>query len=322
MNPRIALPMITAFLLAAQGWSAEPSSTPGANPAPSTIPDCRELLTWRQDQNDFYSNQIPSDVFDQIAAQKGLDTLEDLRQPPIQALLGSEEFRVRTKPPRSVLEIGPGYGRIYGALTAMESLPQVTCIEVGDAQIRHLRQKFEQRDRTKLYEGNVGEPDALLGGIHADLALWLFAGILELSPDEKKHAVGNLHRAMAKGGWLVVDLPLHPVKTSLHMRNLERKGVLLLSKAPYQSDPSRNNVPDTFRLHPITTDARGQYVVDFSEIVTVLTGGGLFRQADVEFWVPAGEAEKEPTVRKTNRWEYDPKGDSGLRRVLYFFRKN
>lgn len=187
-----------------------------------------EIEGWR-DTNNLFWKGIGAEAFNKVIEFKGLDTHVDFRQAEVQRLLG----RMGNTAPVSVAVIGAGYGRDLDYLCRETDIPLIHAIEVANGQVRHLRRRFDAggevalereaagkpRQEVKIYEANAGE-QGVLGRDKVNLVLWTFAGVLELSPSEKRGAIRNIHQFTHSGGMVVVDVPVGRVKSHLQITQI------------------------------------------------------------------------------------------------------
>jgi len=193
-----------------------------------TIPACPQSLVWRG-ENDRFWKKLGREQFERIVQEKGLSNYKDLMQSEVLRLLGLVDG---SSVPQTVAVIGAGYGRELDFLHTQTDVHRIHAIEVGSNQVTYLRSLYQndravasrrgsvvRRVREKeviIYEENIADWAPALG-TKVQLALWMFAGILELSPNEKLHAIKRLHETLTPAGVVVVDVPLGPVKSSLHI---------------------------------------------------------------------------------------------------------
>jgi len=144
---------------------------------------------------DFYRHiQIPT--FEHYARLTGMDTGKDIDiiYPIIQKA-------------NTVVELGAGYGRatsfilskgFKGKLILVERVPELITYLRQDL---HITEDIIQQDIKKL---QLEQP--------ADILLWLWSGILELSQEEQANTIKQLYENLLPGGKLIIEAPFKQIK--------------------------------------------------------------------------------------------------------------
>lgn len=103
-----------------------------------------------------------------------------------------------------IWEVGAGYGRVVEFLLENTAAATVEAWEYTPRMAAFLRQEFRSHSRLRVTERSILEAPAEPRNL--GLALWMFSGILEFSPDEQERALALICRRLQPGGYLVVDI--------------------------------------------------------------------------------------------------------------------
>ena len=172
--------------------------------------ECRITLSqWQADNKRFYDELEPTTFLDR-RDRCGLTDCPDLRHPALMALLERQNNRSG-----SILEIGGGFGRAVSFLLHETSIPRIEVIEHSNANMRILRDLYKRQARVRLHHQSVLDP---IPGLRVNVALWMWAGFLEVAPQHKPVALNNVYQILNDGGFLVIDIP--PVDTHLYTNAL------------------------------------------------------------------------------------------------------
>lgn len=180
-----------------------------------------------QRTNTTFYEQLTRDAFEAVVRAKGLHEHADYRTPQIQSLLSLGPMH-----PKSILVVGAGYGRDLTYLWSETDIQRIDAVEVCHRYYRHLWQLSEDLERLdprphkkfRPFEENIGTCNPWVDGEY-DIAFWMFAGILELSEQEKEGAVKRLFHMLKPGGHVVVDLPVGPITSTFDMSHPESDSV-------------------------------------------------------------------------------------------------
>ncbi|MCU0449352.1 MAG: class I SAM-dependent methyltransferase [Bernardetiaceae bacterium] len=107
------------------------------------------------------------------------------------------------KEAKLVYELGAGYGRVASALYRKGFQGRIVALERSPELVGYLRKHLPQRITVRqddYLHFRVGErPDAFL---------WMWSGVLELSPEEQRHGMAYLARKLRPGGRLIAEIPV------------------------------------------------------------------------------------------------------------------
>jgi len=225
---------------------------------------CAVEMIWRGENNTFYSG-VDAVQFDAQAKKRGLHSFADFNQLKVRELLGLEGGYV----PKAAIVIGAGFGRDLDFLSRYTQIPLIHAVEVAPTNYNYLRLKFDSnKDLNTLrrelglppqsliiHGENIGMPLCFPTNMPVSLALWMFGGILELSPTEKTRAVRNLAETIVPGGTVVVDLPLGAVTaTSL----VSKKNTVKIKRG----GPGGEGTLYVHPVDPLTGEIQHQKIID------------------------------------------------------------
>ncbi len=159
------------------------------------------------DTNLAFYEKIKLSKFKEIARLQGFDTCPDLRilYPYLKNAL-------------EILEIGAGYGRVTQGLTQQGFQGHITALDRSPKMCAYTRQNASQ-------SVSVIETDIRFYPIqqHPSAILWLWSGVLELSPDEQKEVIKKFAQALKSGGLLVLEIPQQIRYVGVHVGNQKIK---------------------------------------------------------------------------------------------------
>lgn len=103
---------------------------------------------------------------------------------------------------KSVVELGSGYGRAVECLLQMGYRGHITAVE----RIPHLCSYMQRNfgDSTSILEQDL---KFLNLPAHTDCMLWLWSGIMEISPNELLPVLRNLRQQLIPGGTIFIETP-------------------------------------------------------------------------------------------------------------------
>lgn len=151
-------------------------------------------------ENRRFFEQAPAAWLVQLAEVKGLSECAELEilYPHIADLVHDDQL--------AALEIGFGYGRVIDWI--LKKNPQKPIIGVDHSEPVHARLVAARRAagdaRTLLVHGCITD---LTIPAPINLALWMWAGIFELSDDDKARAISNVAASLIPGGKLAIEFP-------------------------------------------------------------------------------------------------------------------
>ncbi|MBI4405858.1 MAG: class I SAM-dependent methyltransferase [Deltaproteobacteria bacterium] len=193
------------------------AETTAAKAGPDLDPDpdqrCGELLSsqaWFADNQRFY-DELPARDFMRRAHDCGLLHSPDLKVPMVQYYLRNILGKAgRTRPTRVVMEIGSGYGRIlHELLNQFPGIEKVHAVELSGNNAATLRQVFGKHPRVTIRNENI--LNTTIQNSTVDVALWMWAGFLEIPPEQKPRALRQVFFKLRRGGVLIMDLPVSTV---------------------------------------------------------------------------------------------------------------
>lgn len=166
--------------------------------------------------------------------------------------------------------IGGGIGRDCSYLRNETDIAKVHVVEVSHHNYDVLRKAFDEgspidKERRSglrpdqefiVHNENIGDPAVLWSEPGIDVAFWMFAGILELSPGEKRRSIENLYSMIKPGGSLVIDLPIGPATSSVPM--VQTRDTLVIGSNPHAEA--------VLRLHPFLPNRE----VDVAQIISIV----------------------------------------------------
>ncbi len=110
---------------------------------------------------------------------------------------------------RSILELGAGEGRVIDGLLQHNYLGGIYAIERHTIFFKQLQEKYRKNTQITIIEGDLLNPEMLP---KAEVGLWLWAGIMEFSPQEQRRVLQNLEQSIEKT--LIVETPMLGSKTN------------------------------------------------------------------------------------------------------------
>ncbi len=149
---------------------------------------------------EFYQNiKIPK--FKEIADLQGFNTCPDLRI-----------LYPYLKDAQRILEIGSGYGRVVKEISAYDFRGKITALDRSPKMCAYIRRK-------KLKNVSVVEADVRDYQItnQPDVILWLWSGVLELSPEAQKTMIHKFGKALKPECLLVLEIPRQIKYVGVHV---------------------------------------------------------------------------------------------------------
>jgi tRNA A58 N-methylase Trm61 len=144
----------------------------------------------------FYSN-IEFEKFREIAEKSGFDVAPDI------SLIYATVKRAKV-----LYEIGLGYGRCLDAILERGFAGKIYAFDRVEKFSNAAEKKYEKCNVKIIHDDilNAVLPES------PDCALWLWSGIMELSPLEQEEAICKIADKMNKGGSLFIELPAGEIK--------------------------------------------------------------------------------------------------------------
>ena len=104
---------------------------------------------------------------------------------------------------KRILEIGAGYGRVLDYLSKKNPNKSLIGLENCNSMIQYLNKKYS--NLAKIIYGSV--LDFSLNFPKPDLILWMWSGFGDLSFEEQKLSLKNIHKNSSENSTLIIDLP-------------------------------------------------------------------------------------------------------------------
>ena len=109
----------------------------------------------------------------------------------------------------SVLEFGAGEGRVIDGLLQRSYSGQIYALERQPSFLEQLHKMYKDKNHVTIVEGDILQSKNIP---KADIGLWLWAGIMEFSPQEQNGVLRNLEKFIDKT--LIVETPEFGSKTN------------------------------------------------------------------------------------------------------------
>jgi SAM-dependent methyltransferase len=144
----------------------------------------------------FYGN-IELDKFREIAEISGFDSAPDISL-----------IYATVKRSKVLLEIGLGYGRCIDAILDRGYQGKIYAVERVEKFANLAKQKYAESTVEVIFDDilHAELPEQL------DCVLWLWSGIMELTPDEQEAAIGKVAQNLKSGGNFFIELPAGELK--------------------------------------------------------------------------------------------------------------
>lgn len=145
---------------------------------------------------DFYNN-IGVAPFKSMAEKGGFDNFIDLE-------VAYEYF----KDSKTLVELGAGYGRCLEFLISKQYSGKIYAVEYSSILAEHLVNQYSAN--ATILELDIKKlqlPTAV------DVALWMWSGFIDFTPDEQQHSVQLVYNQLNNEGKLLIDVPRFGVQT-------------------------------------------------------------------------------------------------------------
>ena len=109
-----------------------------------------------------------------------------------------------------VMEIGAGYGRCIDFLLKKEFKGKVMAIEQSPTLCAYLKERYSGYSNIELIEGDFMKLSLIR---KADVALWMWSGLIDFAPEEQKNCLQKLHGLLNPKATVVIDIPRLGFKT-------------------------------------------------------------------------------------------------------------
>ncbi|KXX71999.1 bifunctional 2-polyprenyl-6-hydroxyphenol methylase/3-demethylubiquinol 3-O-methyltransferase UbiG [Flammeovirga sp. SJP92] len=158
----------------------------------------------------FYSN-MPLDIFMGFAEKIGLAEGEDI-----------DQIYEEIKDSSLLIEFGSGYGRVIEALQTKKFQGKV----VGVERVHELAELLKQKAGNNV---TIVEDDLCYLDWHkekADTILWMWSGILELTPEDQENVIKKAYNMLVDGGRLIIECPFNDSISKVGMLSNDKKIVV------------------------------------------------------------------------------------------------
>ncbi|MCS7005247.1 MAG: class I SAM-dependent methyltransferase [Cytophagales bacterium] len=153
-----------------------------------------EMPSVSEGNYEFYRRiQIP--IFQHYAKLTGMDTGKDI-----------DIIYPMIEKSTLVVELGAGYGRSVQFLLQKGFCGRLVLVERVPEMIEYLKQAFPPLEILQTDIRYLQLP------FQADVLLWLWSGILELSRQEQTQTVQQLYKNLKKGGLLFIEAPYQRIQ--------------------------------------------------------------------------------------------------------------
>lgn len=163
-----------------------------------------------KDSNASFYENMPLETFKEFAEKIGLANGEDLCQ--IYELI---------KDSKTIVEFGSGYGRVLQALSDQKFSGKIFAIE----RVHELALLLER----KFTDVTIIEEDLCVlnwDGNQVDTILWMWSGILELTPENQEKVIKKAFQMLNKGGRLIIECPYNNSISKVGMLSNDKKIVV------------------------------------------------------------------------------------------------
>lgn len=271
---------------------------------------CPLDIAWRAGNIDFWATISEEFYWENIVKPKGLFHYADLIVPKRLATALGLDGSPR---PESVVELGGNWGRVCQALAEFTDIPHIEVVEANPRQAAFLR-KFGDKDslmkeirahgsyvqkagsrlflppdeergtvkRTSVQEFYINEENVVSwvpqSNVEPQVALFLFAGIMELSNEEKNLFIRHMHQHLHPRALLAVDVPVGRVNSQI--------------KTEFSAEMAKQEVfyflreGNRLNWHPVRHDTME---VNVDRLKKILTQDNLFQFIDEEIYVVPSE---------------------------------
>ena len=110
------------------------------------------------------------------------------------------------KDAKTILEFGAGYGRVINFLRKKGFANEYIGIERIDSLVKYLHENYPN-EATILHQ-DIREIEI---ENHPNVILWLWSGILELTPEEQKSTIQEAYDLLAPNGLLIIEAPFKKI---------------------------------------------------------------------------------------------------------------
>lgn len=166
-------------------------------------PNWENKLNW-----DFYEN-FNEDLYKKWLNLKGLETNIDLKTLNQYILQYSPDLKISEE--IKILEVGGGRGRVINWLINEFPKTKIDSLEVTEHFCQYLNKKFSSEKKVSIIKSPIQK---FIKAEYYNLILWMWGGILEMTPQEKKDCINILKNNCQKNGIIVIDLPQKIVSAS------------------------------------------------------------------------------------------------------------
>ena len=154
-------------------------------------------------ENWSFYDHMPEGMFEHYARKLGLDHAPEL-----------DIIDYTWKKAKSVLEIGAGEGRIIDELRRRSYSGHVYALERCPKLCSRLKKKYLKHKRLDILQGSLLDRELP----RAECGLWMWAGIIEFSPEEQEKAIAKLSKSVDT---LCIEVPvLGEIKATVQQGNI------------------------------------------------------------------------------------------------------
>lgn len=164
-----------------------------------------------KDSNASFYQKMPLDIFKGFAEKIGLANGEDI-----------DQIYEDIKDSNLLIEFGSGYGRVLKALSQKKFPGKV----VGIERVHELTELLKEKATDKI---TIIEEDLCYLDWHqekADAILWMWSGILELTPEDQENVIKKAFTMLKDGGKLIIECPYNDSISKVGMLSNDKKIVV------------------------------------------------------------------------------------------------
>jgi len=146
----------------------------------------------KNDDNITFYDKIALEKFKELATMIGMDTWA-----------GMEVVFPFIEDKKVIVELGAGYGRVIDYLLKNNFQEEIIAIDRISWLVEHLKKKYSNQ-KVSVFQQDIKD-------LHipkkADAVLWMWSGILELSPKEQLKSIQNIYHTLSENGILIIETP-------------------------------------------------------------------------------------------------------------------
>jgi SAM-dependent methyltransferase len=164
------------------------------------------------DKNLLFYNNIGLDPFKELSEKGGFSSYKDMEL--ISSYIPNDA---------SVIELGAGFGRCLNYFIGKGHKGKLTGVEYSQPLVQHLKENFE--GKAEIINADIKKLELKE---KYDVALWMWSGIIDFSPEEQLESCKGIYNLLHNGGRLFIDVPRMGVQTIAN--HIDRQHLVLITE--------------------------------------------------------------------------------------------